>query len=105
MEKIKSFLGGASELKGDLYSGGILRVDGFVTGTVRAEEVILSATASVEGEISAGKIIVVGTVTGTLRAEDVVEIRAKGYVNGTIVTKRLLMASGGRFNGHIEMVQ
>ena len=104
MEKLKSFLGNTSELKGDLHSSGILRLDGFVAGTVRAEEVILSATASVEGEISAGKIIVVGVVTGTLRA-DVVEIRAKGYVNGTIVTKRLLMVSGGKFNGHIEMVQ
>jgi len=105
MEKLKSFLGDSSELKGDLSSGGILRLDGIVVGTIRAEEVILSETASIEGEISAGKIIVVGKVTGTLRAEDVVEIREKGYVNGKIVTKRLVMVSGGKFNGSIEMTR
>ena len=105
MEKLKSFLGDASQLKGDLYSGGILRLDGIVVGTIRAEEVILSETASVEGEITAGKITVVGKATGTLRAEDVVEIREKGCVNGNIVTKKIVMANGGKFNGRIEMTQ
>ena len=105
MEKLKSFLGDSSELKGDLSSGGILRLDGIVVGNVRAEEVILSETASVEGEVAAGKIIVVGKVTGTLRAEDVVEIREKGQVNGNIATKRFIMASGGKFNGRIEMTR
>ena len=105
MEKLKSFLGDSSELKGDLYSGGILRLDGVVVGTIRAEEVILSETASIEGEISAGKIIVVGKMTGTLKAEDVVEIREKGYVTGNIATKRFVMASGGKFNGRIEMTR
>ena len=103
MEKLQSFLGDSSELKGDLYSGGILRLDGIVTGTVRADEVIISETASIDGEISAGKILVTGKVIGTLRADDVVEIRERGSVNGTIVTKRLVMAVGGIFNGRIEM--
>jgi len=105
MEKLQSFLGDSSELKGDLYSGGILRLDGIVTGTVRAEEVIISETASIEGEISAGKIIVVGKVTGTLTADDVVEIRGKGCVNGNIATKRFVMTVGGKFTGSIEMTR
>ena len=105
MEKLKSFLGDSSELKGDLYSSGILRLDGSVTGTVRAEEVILSATASIDGEISAGKIIVVGKMKGTLRADDVVEIREQGYVTGTIVTKRIVMVSGGKLDGRVEMTR
>ena len=105
MEKLKSFLGDSSELKGDLSSGGILRLDGIVVGTVRAEEVIVSETASIEGEISGGKIIVVGKVNGTLRADDVVEIREKGYVEGRILTKRLVMLNGGKFNGRVEMTR
>ena len=103
MEKLKSFLGDSSEMKGELSSSGILRLDGTVVGSVRADEVILSETASIEGEVAAGKITVVGKIKGTLRADDVVEIQAKGYVEGNIVTKRFVMASGGRFNGRIEM--
>ena len=105
MEKLQSFLGDSSELKGDLSSAGILRLDGIVAGSIRAEEVILSETASIEGEIEAGKIIVVGKIKGTLRADDVVEIRAKGFVDGNIVTKRLVMTSGGKFNGCIKMTR
>jgi len=92
-------------MKGDLRSDGILRLDGVVEGAVRADEVILSETASVEGEVFADKIIVVGKAKGTLRAEDVVEIREKGYVTGQIITKRLVMASGGKFDGRIEMTK
>jgi len=103
MEKLKSFLGDSSELKGNLSSGGILRLDGVVVGNIHAEEVILSETASIEGDIKAGKITVVGKITGTLNADDVVEIHAKGYVQGNITTRRFVVASGGRFNGHIKM--
>jgi cytoskeletal protein CcmA (bactofilin family) len=76
-----------------------------VVGTVRAEEVIVSETASIEGEISAGKIIVGGKVKGTLLADDVVEIRAKGCVDGNILTKQFVVASGGKFNGRIGMAR
>ncbi|MDR0842552.1 MAG: polymer-forming cytoskeletal protein [Acidobacteriota bacterium] len=103
MEKLKSFLGNPSELRGDLSSGGILRLDGTVIGNIRADEVILSETASIQGEIVASKIIVGGKVNGTLRADDTVEIREKGSMDGVIVTKRFLVANGGKFNGRIEM--
>ncbi|MDR1728995.1 MAG: polymer-forming cytoskeletal protein [Acidobacteriota bacterium] len=103
MDKLKSFLGNPSELRGDLVSGGILRLDGVVVGNIRADEVILSETASIQGEVAANKIIVGGRMDGTLRAADVVEIRAKGRVDGTIVTKRIVLASGGEFSGRIEM--
>jgi len=105
MEKLKSFLGNSSEFRGDLSSGGILRLDGVVVGTIRADEVILSEAALIDGEITAGKIVVVGKVTGTLKADDIVEIREKGCVTGNIITKRFLMASGGRFNGRIDMTR
>jgi len=90
-------------LRGDLTSGGILRIDGTVVGNVRADEVILSETASVQGDVTAVRITVGGKVEGALRADDSVEIRAKGRVNGTIATKRIMMADGGAFNGSIEM--
>lgn len=103
MHKLKSFLGSQSELKGDLSSKGILRLDGNVIGNVHADQVILSETSVVRGEITAGKIIVGGTVEGALHAEDLVEIRSKGKVNGKIFAKRFVVISGGEFNGQIEM--
>jgi cytoskeletal protein CcmA (bactofilin family) len=103
MHKLKSFLDSQSELKGDLSSKGILRLDGNVDGNIHADQVILSETSIVKGEINAGKIIVGGSVEGILRAEDLVEIRPKGIVNGEIFAKRFVIMNGGEFNGRIQM--
>jgi cytoskeletal protein CcmA (bactofilin family) len=103
MEKLKSFLGTQSELQGDLTVTGILRLDGNVSGKIQADEVILSATAVMNGDVVARKIIVGGRVEGSLRARDLVEIGSKGKVKGDIYTNKLVVIEGGEFNGRIEM--
>ena len=103
MEKLKSFLGTQSELQGDLKVTGILRLDGSAYGKMQADEVILSATAVMNGDVVARKIIVRGRVAGSLRASDLVEIGSKGKVNGDIYTNKLVVIEGGEFNGRIEM--
>ena len=103
MEKLKSFLGTQSELHGELISKGILRLDGTVTGRIQADQVILTETAFIKGDIVANRIIVGGKAEGILRAIDLVEIGSKGRVNGEIVTDRLIVFEGGNFNGRIEM--
>jgi cytoskeletal protein CcmA (bactofilin family) len=103
MEKLKSFLGTLSELQGDLTVRGILRLDGTACGKIQADQVILSPTAVMNGEVVARKIIVGGRIEGSLRASDLVEIGSKGRVNGDIYANRLIVVEGGRFNGRIEM--
>jgi cytoskeletal protein CcmA (bactofilin family) len=103
MEKLKSFLGSQSEFQGELKAKGILRMDGAVTGRLEADEVILSKTAEIKGNIVANRIIVGGKVEGSLRASDLVEIRPKGSVKGEIFTNKLLVMKGGEINGKIEM--
>ena len=102
-DKLKSFLGPQSQLKGELSSTGILRLDGAVGGTIEADQVLLTETAVIKGDIRARKIVVGGLVEGTLRAEDIVEIRPKGKVKGKAFTQRFLVMSGGEFNGQITM--
>jgi cytoskeletal protein CcmA (bactofilin family) len=103
MEKLKSFLGTQSELQGNLTVTGILRLDGNACGKIRADEVILGATAVMNGDVLARKIIVGGRVEGSLRATDLVEIGSKGKVKGDIYTNKLVVIEGGEFNGRIEM--
>jgi cytoskeletal protein CcmA (bactofilin family) len=79
-EKLKSFLGSESEFQGELAAKGILRIDGTVTGKIRADQVILSETSFIRGEITAKKIIVGGKVEGVLKGETLVEITSKGKI-------------------------
>ncbi len=101
-EKLKSFLGAQSEFQGELISKGILRIDGCANAKIQADQVILSETAVIKGEIIAKRIIVGGSVEGSLKAQ-AVEITSKGKVKGEISTDRLMVAEGGEFNGQIEM--
>jgi cytoskeletal protein CcmA (bactofilin family) len=102
-QKLKSFLGVESEFQGELMVKGILRVDGMVTGKVQADQVIVSESAVIKGDIMAVKILVSGKVEGELRASDILEIGSRGKVKGEIRTKKFLVMEGGEFNGHIEM--
>jgi cytoskeletal protein CcmA (bactofilin family) len=103
MEKLKSFLGTQSELRGELKIKGVLRLDGAITGKIDADQVILSETAFIKGEIIAKKIIVGGVVEGILRATDLLEVTSKGRVTGEIFANKLVILEGGRFSGRIEM--
>ncbi|MDM7994476.1 MAG: polymer-forming cytoskeletal protein [Acidobacteriota bacterium] len=103
LDKLKSFLGTQSELEGELRIKGVLRLDGTVKGKIVADQVILSETAYIKGEILAKKIIVGGTVEGTLRASTLLEIGSKGSVQGEIFAEKLVVLEGGTFNGRIDM--
>jgi cytoskeletal protein CcmA (bactofilin family) len=103
IHKLNSLFGPQSEFKGDLAVKGLLRVEGSVKGKIQADQLILSATAEVEGDLQAKKIIVGGRVVGKLKASELVEILAKGRVKGDVFTDKLLVVEGGEFNGRIEM--
>jgi cytoskeletal protein CcmA (bactofilin family) len=103
MEKLTSFLGVQSKFQGELMLKGTLRIDGFATGKLQADQVILSETATIKGEVIAKRIIVGGKVEGSLRAQEIIEITSKGKVKGEIFTCRLSIKEGGVFDGQIDM--
>ena len=102
-DKLESFLGMDSSLKGELNVRGTLRVDGTVEGQLEAHYVILSESAEVKGEIKAKKIIIGGKMDGKVRAQELVEIKSKGKVLGDIFTPKLAIIEGAEFNGKAEM--
>ena len=101
--KLKSFLGTQSELQGELKIKGILRLDGAVSGKIEADQVIVSETAMIRGEILAKRIIVGGKVEGILKASELLEIGKKGKVQGEIFARKLIVMEGGEFSGQIAM--
>lgn len=101
--KLKSFVGTDSEVTGDFVVKGILRVDGKIIGKIEADQVILTETAFMLGDILAKCIIVDGKVEGNLKATDRLEINPNGRIKGDIFTQKLLMADGAEFDGRIQM--
>ena len=88
-----SVVGAGMRIVGDCTMTGALRVEGIVTGGVRAERLEIVGEGRVEGDVSgegdgdarAGQVVVDGHVGGSVRAERV-EVRANGVVEGGIVS-------------------
>jgi cytoskeletal protein CcmA (bactofilin family) len=102
-DKLETLLGVNSSFKGELNVDGTLRVDGTVEGYLDADNVILSESAEVKGEIKAKKIIIGGKMEGNVCAQELVEIKSKGKVLGDIHTPKLAIIEGAEFNGKAEM--
>src|SRR3989304_826753 len=102
-EKLESFIGLNSNFKGDINTGGTLRIDGSMDGNVHADWVILSEKAHIKGDIMAKGIIIGGRIEGNLRAEEIVEIKSRGQVFGDIFANKLSIVEGGIFNGRASV--
>ena len=79
-------------------------IEGHVEGHVWNENhvVTIGADAVVTGDIVARQITVRGAVDGTLMATGRVDIMDQGRVTGRVLSRQLMLADGGLFNGKVE---
>jgi cytoskeletal protein CcmA (bactofilin family) len=89
---------------GELDGTGVVKIEGTVVGTVRAERQVLVAKGGIiEGDILAREAVLGGEVRGSVQAGERVEVQEGAVVHGDITTKRLVVAEGGEVNGTITM--
>lgn len=89
---------------GEIETSGVVKVEGVVNGTVRAERQVLVARGGiVEGDIRATEAIVGGRVEGAVQASDRVEVQSGASVKGDVSTRCLVVQEGGEVNGLINM--
>ncbi|MGO9377970.1 MAG: bactofilin family protein [Dissulfurispiraceae bacterium] len=98
-DKLESFIGINSELKGDITVSGTLRIDGKLTGNITAGWIVVGEQAYVKGDLVASGIVVGGRIEGILKADDVVELKPTSHLYGDIYSKKLVIAEGGVFMG------
>ena len=104
-EKLESLIGLNSSFKGEIDTKGTIRIDGSLTGNVKADWVILGEKAILKGDITARGIVIGGRVDGNLIAQEIIEIKPKGQVFGDISTKKLTIMEGGFFEGKSTMIR
>jgi cytoskeletal protein CcmA (bactofilin family) len=91
-------------VEGELVTDGVVKIEGTVAGTVRAEQQVLVAKGGlVEGDIHTREAILGGEVRGSILAQERVEVQASSVVQGDISTQRIVIHEGGEVNGHIRM--
>jgi cytoskeletal protein CcmA (bactofilin family) len=87
---------------GDIETGGTVRIDGKLRGSIRrADLVIIGAGAEVEGDVAAREVIVGGTVSGNIEAAERAELQASAVVTGDITAGAVLIHEGGAVRGRL----
>ena len=95
--------------KGTVVEGSIrcdndLRIDGTIKGKLTCQaKVIIGPTGSVEGEIRCQNAVIEGRFKGNLQVAELLNVRETAEVDGEIVTNKLLVQSGARFNVTCKM--
>lgn len=93
-----------TELTGDLASKGDIRIDGKVDGTVKTNsKFVLGESGKVTGNVSAESADISGKVNGNIQVNGTLYIKSNGVINGDIATGKLVVESGGQFNGQCKM--
>lgn len=104
--QISTLIGRGSELAGDFSVEGSARIDGKVSGNVTvAGTLIVGATGSISGNVSAKAVVIGGEVLGDVTAPDKAELTATAKVLGDIATGIIVIDENAIFQGKCDMNQ
>jgi cytoskeletal protein CcmA (bactofilin family) len=103
---INTLIGVDTRIDGDIHFSGGLRIDGAILGNVTEPNdspstLILSEHGSIEGAVSASKIVMNGKVIGSVKADQFIEMQAKARIMGDLHYKSIEMHTGAVIEGKL----
>lgn len=104
---IKSLIAQGSRIDGNVKFAEGLRIDGEVVGDTRASPeqpsiLVISESATVQGEIHADHVIINGAVRGPVHARELLELQPKARIEGDVHYKALEMHQGAMITGQLR---
>jgi cytoskeletal protein CcmA (bactofilin family) len=98
---VSSIIGEGAKFSGEFEVNGVLRIDGFFSGTIKsAKKVIIGKTGKAKTDIIADEIVIGGKLEGNIYGGKYVELLSTSQVKGDIYTPRLNMDTGVIFEGN-----
>ena len=103
---IATLIGVDTRIEGDIHFSGGLRIDGAIRGNVSEPNaspstLILSEHGSIEGAVSASKLVINGKITGSVKASQFIELQSKAHITGDVHYKSLEMHTGAVIEGKL----
>lgn len=99
-----SVIAAGTKITGELTSDGVVKIEGTVAGSVRADRQVLVAKGGlIEGDVYTREAVVGGEIHGAILADERVEVQATSVIQGDITTQRIVVHEGGEVNGHVRM--
>ena len=93
-----------TEVKGDITSKGVIRIDGKVTGSINVQgDLFIGGTALIKGDITASNIHIAGNVEGNIFSSGVLKLLVTSKLTGDIQVKSFVCEEGSLFEGTCRM--
>jgi cytoskeletal protein CcmA (bactofilin family) len=104
LDRLDTFLGKASNFKGDITTQGSIRIDGQIEGKINVSEAIITGPESfVKGDINCKDAVIAGRVEGNVFASENVELQSGASVLGDISCNNLIIGKNCFFEGKCHM--
>jgi cytoskeletal protein CcmA (bactofilin family) len=102
---MSGFVGGSTSLNGQAAFKDMLRVDGYLSGTITSEKgtLIISSGGQVHANIEVAVARINGTVKGDIIATERIELGRTARLDGDIHTPALIIEPGAIFEGNCRM--
>ena len=95
-----------TNITGDIESMGDFRIEGNITGTVKAKgKIVIGESGSVDGQLFCTNADISGNMKGKLEVADSMVLRASSKFSGDVKTKKIAIETGAIFSGSCEMIR
>jgi cytoskeletal protein CcmA (bactofilin family) len=103
----RTFYGTEPELTGEITFVDMLRVNGYIAGSVFSKKgtLIVDAAGRVDANVEVAVAVIGGTVTGDIVAHERVEVGPSAKIYGNIWTRSLAIQNGALFEGVCQMLE
>ncbi len=97
-------IGSDTVIEGNITSNGDVRIDGTLVGSVKtSSKLVLGISGKIEGDANAKSADISGKVDGNVNISEILYLKSTSRIVGDIHTNKLVVESGGEFNGKCEM--
>ncbi|MFM6972815.1 MAG: polymer-forming cytoskeletal protein [Alphaproteobacteria bacterium] len=91
------------KIQGELYSGGIIEIQGAINGTINGNSVILREDGTVTGAVFAENFNIRGRFEGNIKAK-FISISSKAKVRGEVEYETLSVEDGANIDGYFKKI-
>ncbi len=99
-DAVTTIIGAGAEITGDMSFKETMRIDGQFDGNLRGDNLIISASGKVMGDVVASSCVCYGQVVGNMTVERL-QVKQGGKIDGTVSTAILEVESGALLSGEI----
>jgi len=104
LDRLDTFIGVTSNVKGNVNTQGSIRIDGQVEGNIDVSDSIITGPNSlIKGNIFCKDAIISGRIEGNVNALETVELQTGANVSGDITCGNLIIGKNCFFEGKCHM--